>query len=51
MDQNEIVKILRSCLISCKGGVKLENLKGMHEIIINYCNDKEYVSVISASKI
>ncbi|XP_032664575.1 tudor domain-containing protein 7-like [Odontomachus brunneus] len=33
MDQNEIVKILRSCLISCKGGVKLDNLKADYRMI------------------
>ncbi|XP_014473418.1 PREDICTED: tudor domain-containing protein 7 isoform X2 [Dinoponera quadriceps] len=33
MDQNEIVKILRSCLISCKGGVKLDNLKADYHMI------------------
>jgi len=30
MDQNEVIKNLRSCLISCKGGIKLENLRGKY---------------------
>jgi len=28
MDQDEVVKNLRSCLISSKGGIKLDNLRG-----------------------
>ncbi|XP_029161263.1 tudor domain-containing protein 7 [Nylanderia fulva] len=33
MDQDEVVKNLRSCLISCKGGIKLDNLRGDYRMI------------------
>ncbi|XP_011061556.1 PREDICTED: tudor domain-containing protein 7-like isoform X1 [Acromyrmex echinatior] len=33
MDQDEVIKKLRSCLISCKGGIKLENLRTDYRMI------------------
>ncbi|XP_036140516.1 tudor domain-containing protein 7 isoform X2 [Monomorium pharaonis] len=33
MDQDEVVKNLRSCLISCKGGIKLENLRADYSMV------------------
>ncbi|XP_018370811.1 PREDICTED: tudor domain-containing protein 7 [Trachymyrmex cornetzi] len=33
MDQEEVIKKLRSCLISCKGGIKLENLRTDYRVI------------------
>ncbi|EZA47760.1 tudor domain-containing protein 7A [Ooceraea biroi] len=32
-NQEEVVKILRSCLISCKGGIKLDNLRVDYKVI------------------
>lgn len=49
MDQDEVVKNLRSCLISCKGGIKLDNLRGKKNnwsilnIIINHVSDYAYI--------
>ncbi|XP_071572100.1 tudor domain-containing protein 7 [Temnothorax nylanderi] len=33
MDQDEVIKNLRSCLISCKGGIKLDNLRADYRTI------------------
>lgn len=33
MDQDEVVKNLRSCLISCKGGIKLDSLRADYRMI------------------
>lgn len=41
MEKDEVIKNLRSCLISCKGGIKLDSLKGKYyqfcyyEVILN----------------
>jgi hypothetical protein len=35
MDQEEVVRNLRSCLISSKGGIRLDNLQGECKIISN----------------
>lgn len=33
MDQDEVIRNLRSCLISCKGGIKLENLRADYRMV------------------
>ncbi|XP_018318285.1 tudor domain-containing protein 7 isoform X2 [Mycetomoellerius zeteki] len=33
MDKDEVIRKLRSCLISCKGGIKLENLRADYRVI------------------
>jgi hypothetical protein len=47
MSQDDVIKNLRSCLISCKGGIKLDNLSGKYQ----FCYYEAIINIVISALI